>query len=137
MTNGPVQGDTTDDRTRSGLCCRAAAESTLPRAPQARAEVEPVGFPVRRRGRVWVAGHESDAEPARGKGEPVFSPVHLRGCAAAVGGVARVGRGCDAPPGRAVGDKRRATLRCGAASLTETTGRAPIERHGRRAGKGA
>ncbi|WP_234310674.1 MULTISPECIES: DUF6380 family protein [unclassified Streptomyces] len=36
-----------------------------------------------------------------------------------------------------VGEKRRATLRRGAASLTETAGRAPFEPHGRRAGEGA
>ncbi|WP_369333480.1 DUF6380 family protein [Streptomyces cahuitamycinicus] len=46
-------------------------------------------------------------------------------------------RGCGASLGQAGGDNRRATLRCGAASLTQTTGRAPIERHGRRAGEGA
>ncbi|WP_229864068.1 DUF6380 family protein [Streptomyces djakartensis] len=39
-------------------------------------------------------------------------------------------------PGTAA-DKRRATLRRGAASLTETAGRAPFEKHGHRAGEGA
>ncbi|WP_086559198.1 DUF6380 family protein [Streptomyces africanus] len=43
----------------------------------------------------------------------------------------------DALPGPAVGDKWRATLRRGAASLTETVGRAPFEQCGRRAGEGA
>ncbi|MGW0495426.1 DUF6380 family protein [Streptomyces sp. NPDC003007] len=33
--------------------------------------------------------------------------------------------------------KRRATLRPGAASLTETAGRAPFEKHARAAGEGA
>ncbi|WDV57028.1 hypothetical protein PV963_38815 [Streptomyces coeruleorubidus] len=47
------------------------------------------------------------------------------------------GRGCDAPLGQTVGDKRRATLRRGTASLTETVGRAPFEQYGRRAGEGA
>ncbi|MFF5955425.1 DUF6380 family protein [Streptomyces luteogriseus] len=56
----------------------------------------------------------------------------------AVGGAAReAGRGCDAPLGRAVGDNRRATLRRGAASLTETAGRAPFERHAPAMGEGA
>ncbi|MFF5979845.1 DUF6380 family protein [Streptomyces olindensis] len=36
-----------------------------------------------------------------------------------------------------IGVKRRATLRRGPASLTETAGRVPFERHGRRAGEGA
>ncbi|MFI6011059.1 DUF6380 family protein [Streptomyces sp. NPDC051243] len=40
--------------------------------------------------------------------------------------------------GDVTGEKRRATLRCRAASLTETTRRAAFEhRHGGRAGKGA
>ncbi|MEU1852583.1 DUF6380 family protein [Streptomyces sp. NPDC019990] len=39
-------------------------------------------------------------------------------------------------PGTA-GDKRRATLRHRAASLTEVAGPAPFEQHGRRAGEGA
>ncbi|WP_372487581.1 DUF6380 family protein [Streptomyces lomondensis] len=47
------------------------------------------------------------------------------------------GRGHDAPSGHAVGDKRRATLRRGLASLTETVGRAAFEEYGRRAGEGA
>ncbi|MFJ3617164.1 DUF6380 family protein [Streptomyces iakyrus] len=47
------------------------------------------------------------------------------------------GRGCAAPRGRAVGDKRRATLRRGAASLTETAGRAPFEQHAPAMGEGA
>ncbi|MEU0201097.1 MULTISPECIES: DUF6380 family protein [unclassified Streptomyces] len=37
----------------------------------------------------------------------------------------------------ASGGKRRATLRPGPASLTETAGRAAFERHGRPAGEGA
>ncbi|MFI9749223.1 DUF6380 family protein [Streptomyces collinus] len=62
----------------------------------------------------------------------------MNGTEAAVGGAAReAGRGCDAPPGRAVGDNRRATLRCGAASLTETAGRAPFEQHAPAMGEGA
>ncbi|MFF5367328.1 DUF6380 family protein [Streptomyces sp. NPDC013187] len=36
----------------------------------------------------------------------------------------------------AVGEMRRATLRPGAASLTETAGRAPLEQHARAAGEG-
>lgn len=45
----------------------------------------------------------------------------------------------DSPvPGDATGEKRWATLRRRAASLTETTGRAAFEhRHGGRAGEGA
>lgn len=40
--------------------------------------------------------------------------------------------------GDATGEKRRATLRCRVASLTETTGRAPFEhRYDGRAGEGA
>ncbi|WP_234329691.1 DUF6380 family protein [Streptomyces viridochromogenes] len=40
--------------------------------------------------------------------------------------------------GDATGEKRRATLRCRVASLTETTGRAPFKYpHGGRAGEGA
>ncbi|MFC9503195.1 DUF6380 family protein [Streptomyces sp. NPDC057002] len=39
--------------------------------------------------------------------------------------------------GAAIGRKRRATLRRGAASLTEMAGRASFEPHGRRAGEGA
>ncbi|MER5214571.1 DUF6380 family protein [Streptomyces sp. NPDC002838] len=35
------------------------------------------------------------------------------------------------------GEKRRATLRWRAASLTETVGREPFKQHGRRAGEGA
>ncbi|WP_414495601.1 DUF6380 family protein [Streptomyces sp. CRN 30] len=35
------------------------------------------------------------------------------------------------------GEKRRATLRWPAASLTETAGRAPLDRHGGRPGEGA
>jgi hypothetical protein len=62
----------------------------------------------------------------------------VNGTEAAVGGVTRVaGRGCDAPVGRAVGDNRRATLRRGAASLTETVGRAPFEQHAPAMGEGA
>ncbi len=45
--------------------------------------------------------------------------------------------GYDAPDRRAVGDKWWATLRRGAASLTETAGPAPFKQHGRRAGEGA
>ncbi|MEU1315923.1 DUF6380 family protein [Streptomyces tibetensis] len=37
----------------------------------------------------------------------------------------------------AVGEKWRATLRPGAASLTETAGRAPFEQRARAAGEGA
>ncbi|MFI2629446.1 DUF6380 family protein [Streptomyces collinus] len=61
----------------------------------------------------------------------------MNGTEAAVGGAAReAGRGCDVLPGRA-GDNRRATLRCGAASLTETAGRAPFEQHAPAMGEGA
>ncbi|WP_416351860.1 DUF6380 family protein [Streptomyces sp. NEAU-H22] len=56
----------------------------------------------------------------------------------ALGGAAReTGRGCDVPLGRAVGDNRRATLQCGAASLTETAGPAPFELHAPALGEGA
>ncbi|WP_373569334.1 DUF6380 family protein [Streptomyces sp. FXY-T5] len=41
------------------------------------------------------------------------------------------------PLGRAVGDNRRATLQCGAASLTETAGPAPFELHAPALGEGA
>ena len=62
----------------------------------------------------------------------------MNGTEAAGGGAAReAGRGCDVLPGRAVGDNRRATLRCGAASLTETAGRAPFEQHAPAMGEGA
>ncbi|MGI5366076.1 DUF6380 family protein [Streptomyces iakyrus] len=62
----------------------------------------------------------------------------MNGTETAVGGEARAaGRGCDAPLGRAVGDNRRATLRRGAASLTETAGRAPFEQHAPAKGEGA
>ena len=128
MTNGPVQGDTSDRHT-------------------ARDEIEPVVFPVCRRGRVGlgarvraarVAERGGDALLGRDEAEPVSSPVRRGGRAAGVGGAAgTAGRGCDVPLGRTVGDNRRATLRRGAASLTETAGRAPIARHGRRARKGA
>jgi hypothetical protein len=37
----------------------------------------------------------------------------------------------------AVAETRQATLRPGAASLTETAGRAPFEQHARAAGEGA
>ncbi|MFF5965328.1 DUF6380 family protein [Streptomyces collinus] len=61
----------------------------------------------------------------------------MNGTVAAVGGVARVaGRGCAAPLGRAVGDNRRATLRRGAASLTETAGRARFGQHAPALGEG-
>lgn len=162
MTNGPVQEDTSEahpGRAGAGLCRRAASQSTVPRAPQARHETEPVVFPSRRQGHVGVAGvgpgacvcaarvteRGCDAPQARHETEPVFSPVHRRGYAAVVGvgpeacvcAARAAGRGHDVPLGQTVGDNRRATLRCWAASLTETAGRAPIERHGRRAGKGA
>ncbi|MEU1913006.1 DUF6380 family protein [Streptomyces massasporeus] len=39
--------------------------------------------------------------------------------------------------GAAVGGKRRATLRRGAASLTKTAGRAPFEQHASAMGEGA
>ncbi|MEU1055631.1 DUF6380 family protein [Streptomyces sp. NPDC005876] len=39
--------------------------------------------------------------------------------------------------GDATGETQRATPRRPAASLTETAGRAPLTRHGHRAGKGA
>ncbi|MEU6468216.1 DUF6380 family protein [Streptomyces massasporeus] len=39
--------------------------------------------------------------------------------------------------GAAAGGKRRATLRRGAASLTETAGRAPFEQHASAMGEGA
>ncbi|WP_461076765.1 DUF6380 family protein [Streptomyces deserti] len=39
--------------------------------------------------------------------------------------------------GDVTGEKRRATLRCGAASLTETAARAPFQQYGGRAGEGA
>ncbi|GAA2315121.1 hypothetical protein GCM10010234_70610 [Streptomyces hawaiiensis] len=62
----------------------------------------------------------------------------MNGTEAAVGGVAREAEhGCGTPLGRAVGDNRRATLRPGSASLTETAGRAPFEQHARAAGEGA
>ncbi|MFC5672641.1 DUF6380 family protein [Streptomyces incanus] len=41
------------------------------------------------------------------------------------------------PPSDGAADKRCATLRPGPASLTRTTGHAPIRRHGGRAGEGA
>ncbi|MFI6805103.1 DUF6380 family protein [Streptomyces luteogriseus] len=45
--------------------------------------------------------------------------------------------GRDTSLGRAVGDNRRATLRRGAASLTETAGRAPFEQHAPAMGEGS
>ncbi|MFD5157304.1 DUF6380 family protein [Streptomyces hawaiiensis] len=163
MTNEPVQRDTTGDlahpaRAGAGLYRRAAPESTLPRAPRARHEIEPVLSLVCRRGRAGVvgAGPEGSARVAGAAGrghdalracrviEPVLSLVCRRGRAAGGGagpdGLARVPRtaerGHDSPLGRAVGDNRRATLRCWAASLTETAGRAPFEQHGPAAGEG-
>ncbi|MFG3515085.1 DUF6380 family protein [Streptomyces bobili] len=47
-------------------------------------------------------------------------------------------RGDDArEQGDAAGEKRHATLRRGAASLTATVGRAEFDRHGGRTGEGA
>ncbi|MFF8933596.1 DUF6380 family protein [Streptomyces paradoxus] len=160
MTNGPVQKDTSDGHTTRdetepvvfpvcrrgcvGLGARAWVAGCGREAVLVGDEVEPVVFPVCRRGcvglgaRAWVAGRGREAVLVRDKVGPVSSPVRRRGRAAGVGGVAGpAGRGCDAPLGRTVGDNRRATLRRGAASLTETAGRAPMKRHGRRAGKGA
>jgi hypothetical protein len=67
--------------------------------------------------------------------EPVLSLVVGSGGLAGVTPSAERGHG--ASSGHTVGDKRRATLRRGAASLTETVGRASFERCGRRAGEGA
>ncbi|WP_451694266.1 DUF6380 family protein [Streptomyces swartbergensis] len=115
--------------------------------------------PVRRRGSAPVTGagpggparvassaeRGHDVPQACYETEPVLSPVRRRGSApvtgAGPGGPARVassaGHRHDAPTGHTVGDKRRATLRRGTASLTETVGRAPFERYGHRAGEGA
>lgn len=156
MTNGPVQRDTTGDRTHPGragacLCRTAASESAVPRAPRTCDEAEPVLSPVV--GAVpgasvrvaRAAERGQDAPRARHEIEPVLSPARRRGCAEAVAagqeGSVRVpraaGRDHGAPDGRAVGDNRRATLRCGAASLTETAGRAPFEQHAKAAGEEA
>ncbi|WP_419249081.1 DUF6380 family protein [Streptomyces luteogriseus] len=94
---------------------RAAPGSAAPRSPQAPHETGPVPSPVRRRGRAAVG-------EARSAGSAPASVA---------------GRGHDAPHGHAVGDNRRATLRRGAASLTETAGRAPFERHALAMGEGA
>jgi hypothetical protein len=121
VTNGPVQRDTTGDRTHpgragAGLCRRAASESAVPHAPRARDEAEPVLSQARRRG---------------------HAPV-VRAVPGASVRVARAaGRDHAAPLGPAVGDNRWATLRCGAASLTETAGRAPFEQHAKAAGEDA
>jgi hypothetical protein len=84
--------------------------------PQARHETGQVLSPAGRGRRVAVAG--------TGSGGPTPVTPSAEG-------------GHDAPLAQTVGDKRRATLRCGTASLTETAGRAPFERYGRRAGEGA
>jgi hypothetical protein len=156
VTNGPVQRDTTGDRTHpgragAGLCRRAASESAVPRAPRTCDEAEPVLSPVV--GAVpgasvrvaRAAERGQDAPRARHELEPALSPARRRGCAEAVvagqDGSVRVpraaGRNHGAPDGRAVGGNRRATLRCGAASLTETAGRAPFEQHAKAAGEEA
>ncbi|MGA5200973.1 DUF6380 family protein [Streptomyces variegatus] len=156
MTHGPVQRDTTGDRTHpgrvgAGLCRTAASESAVPRAPRTCDEAEPVLSPVV--GAVpgasvhvaRAAERGQDAPRARHEFEPVLSPARRRGRVEAVGAgpdgpvhVARTaGRDQGAPHGRAVGDNRRATLRCGAASLTETAGRAPFEQHAKAAGEDA
>ncbi|MGK5691710.1 DUF6380 family protein [Streptomyces sp. URMC 128] len=72
----------------------------------------------------------------------MFSRARRRGSAGVgSGGLAcvppAVEPGHGAPSGHTVADKRRATLRREAASLTETVGRASFEQYGRRAGKGA
>ncbi|MET9684783.1 DUF6380 family protein [Streptomyces coeruleorubidus] len=147
MTNEPVQGHAVAD----GAHARGAGAGLC--------ETGPVLSSVRRRGSVAVVGAgpggSARVAPAaeRGHGasqvrhatEPVFSLARRRGCVVVVGagpgGSARVAsaaeRGHDAPIGQTVGDKRRATLRCGTASLSETVGRAPFEQCGRRAGEGA
>ncbi|MFJ7175573.1 DUF6380 family protein [Streptomyces massasporeus] len=75
----------------------------------------PVPSPLRRR---WRAA-AGDARPAGSAPAPV------------------AGRGHDAPRGHTVGDKRRATLRRRAASLTETAGRAPFEQRASASGEDA
>ncbi|MEU5389953.1 DUF6380 family protein [Streptomyces tibetensis] len=94
----------------------SAVRGAAPRAPQACCDTEPVHAPVRRR-----------EQSAGVDGRP--------GCRAHAKSAA--GRGHHAPPGQAVADNQRATLRAGAASLTETAGRAPFEQHARAAGEGA
>ncbi|MFF9115185.1 DUF6380 family protein [Streptomyces massasporeus] len=75
----------------------------------------------------------------------MHAPVRRRGRGAGVDGqpghrphaISAAGRGHHAPPAQAVADNRRATLRRGAASLTETAGRAPFEQHASARGEGA
>ncbi|MGW0861629.1 DUF6380 family protein [Streptomyces sp. NPDC002611] len=127
------QGETTDDEahacrpasTGTPACARHACRGTrdglggfgvVARAPRACREVRPGPSPRRRRGSAAVLG----AGPGGRAGAP-----------------AAAGRGYDAPLRPTVGDKRWATLRRGAASLTEMVGRASFEPHGRRAGEGA
>jgi hypothetical protein len=163
VTNEPVQVDATAARAhapRAGavLRSRSVPEPVVPHAPQACRETEPVLSLARRRGRVAVAGpggsarvapgaeRRYDASRAHHETEPVLSLARRRRRGAVVsagpdgsarGSSAATERGHDAPLRQTVGDKRRATLRRGTASLTETVGRAPFELDGRRAGEGA
>ncbi|MFH9984920.1 DUF6380 family protein [Streptomyces luteogriseus] len=102
--------------TAQSLGGRSAVRGTAPHVPQARPDTEPVHAPVRRRER----GAGVDGQP---------------GCRPHA--IPAAGRGHHAPPAQAVADNRRATLRRGAASLTETAGRAPFGRHAPAMGEGA
>ncbi|MDQ1014740.1 DUF6380 family protein [Streptomyces afghaniensis] len=157
MTNEPVREDATDIRPAgAGARCQAAPQSTTPRARQVCHGTEPM-FSLDRCGRVGAIGGAAPAPlrvrldvPVLGVTRPAglrrdALPRRLRlgrslvdagsGGLAGLAPAARRGRG--ALPGPAVGDKRRATLRRGVASLTETVGRASFEQRGRRAGEGA
>ncbi|MFF7790502.1 DUF6380 family protein [Streptomyces sp. NPDC007991] len=83
---------------------------------------------------------QHDATTPRAAGAGPRCPAAARD--AGPGGRTRVTpaaeRGHGTPPGHTAGDKWRATLRCGPASLTETVGRRSFEQDGRRrAGEGA
>lgn len=95
---------------------RSAVRCTAPRAAQACRDTEPMRTPVLRRERAAVAGGRP------GRRTHTISPA---------------GHGHDAPPGHTVADHRRATLRPGVASLTQTAGRAPFEHRDPAAGEGA
>ncbi|MFI6851210.1 DUF6380 family protein [Streptomyces sp. NPDC050416] len=157
MTDGLIQGEATTTRpVGAGPRCRTAPRSTTPHARQARHETEPTLSPARRRGSAPVAGAGTgrsarvtsvaergcDVRQSRHESEPVLSLVRRRrrvgvGSGGLAGVTPAAERGHGASSGHTVGDKRRATLRRGVASLTETVGRASFERYGRRAGEGA
>jgi hypothetical protein len=148
VTKEPVQRRAVADgpharRAGAVRCSRTAPEPAVPHAPQPCPETEPGSGGSGRVAPSAEPGH--DALRARREAEPTHSAARRRRFVAVVGagpgGFARVASaaecGHNAPLGKAVGDKWWATLRRGAASLTETVGRVPFEQYGRRAGEGA